>query len=142
VGQLFNLRNKIVAKFGLKIPDGTNDPQEQLKNFRCEPGERIGLFKVFASHENEVILGEDDKHLNFRISLFLEKFSDKNSKKNLTVSTTVVFNNWLGRVYFLPVRPFHSLIVPTILKGIIKDLEKRNEEFVVDKEKIGTAEVD
>ena len=46
-----------------------------------------------------------------------------NTKKDLTISTTVEFNNWFGRLYFLPVRPFHKIIVPTMLKGIIKELE-------------------
>ncbi len=81
---------------------------------------------MFARTENEVILGEDDKHLNFRVSLFLEQQQNNPQKKDLTISTTVEFNNWFGRLYFIPVRPFHKLIVPTMLKGIIKELEKRN----------------
>lgn len=81
---------------------------------------------MFSQTQNEVILGEDDKHLNFRVSLFLERQPNETTNKNLTVSTTVEFNNWLGRLYFLSVRPFHKLIVPAMLKGIIKELEKQN----------------
>ena len=33
------------------------------------------------------------------------------------VSTIVRFNNWLGRLYFLPVRPIHRLIVPAMLRN-------------------------
>ncbi len=123
VGKLFALRNKIVSIFGLKTSGNINDRKKQLENFKCEPREQLGLFKVFAKTENEVILGEDDKHLNFRISLFKEQCTDK--KKMITISTTVEFHNWFGRLYFLPVRPFHKLIVPTMLKGIIKELEKK-----------------
>jgi hypothetical protein len=82
---------------------------------------------VFAKTNEEVILGEDDKHLNFRISLFLQQKQNITNKKDLTISTKVEFNNWFGRLYFFSVRPFHKLIVPTMLKGIIKELEKRNE---------------
>ncbi len=125
VGQLFNLRNKIVSVFGLKTSGNLVDRQQQLNNFKCEPGEQLGLFKVFNKTENEVIIGEDDKHLNFRVSLFLDKSKTDKSKKNITISTTVEFNNWFGRLYFLPVRPFHKFIVPTMLNGIIKELEKQ-----------------
>ena len=126
VNKLFTLRNKIASIIGLKTPGNINDRQKQLDNFTCEKGERFGLFKVFDRTENEVILGEDDKHLNFRVSLFVEQQQENAEKKNLTISTTVEFNNWFGRLYFFPVRPFHKKIVPAILKGIIKQLEARN----------------
>ena len=126
VGKLLTLRNKIVSIFGLKTSGDNSNRQNQFEYFRCEPGEQLGLFKVLSKTENEVILGEDDKHLNFRVSLFLERQLNETTNKNLTVSTTVKFNNWFGRLYFLSVRPFHKLIVPTMLKGIIKELEKRN----------------
>lgn len=127
IGRLFTFRNKIVSLVGLKTSGKINDRQKLLDNFNCEPGEQLGLFKVFDRTENEVILGEDDKHLNFRVSLFVEPQQNNSSKKDLTISTTVEFNNWFGRLYFLPVRPFHKLIVPTMLKGMIKELEKKDE---------------
>ena len=118
------MRNRIVSIFGLKTPDNVGDIQNKLDNFKCEPGEQLGLFKVFDKRENEIVLGEDDKHLNFRVSLFVEQLHGNEQKKELTITTTVVFNNWFGRLYFLPVRPFHKLIVPTMLKGTIRELEK------------------
>lgn len=48
---------------------------------------------MFDKNENEIILGEDDKHLNFRVSLFIEQQSNNPQKKDLTISTTVEFNN-------------------------------------------------
>ena len=67
VGILFTLRNRIVSVFGLKTSGKDGDIKQQLENFKCEPGEQLGLFKVFDKTDNEVVLGEDDKHLNFRI---------------------------------------------------------------------------
>ena len=126
IGILFIIRNKIVSVFGLKTSGNVGDRQQLLDNFKCEPSEQLGLFKVFNSTGNEVVLGEDDKHLNFRISLFMEVLKSDMTKKTVTITTTVEFNNWFGRLYFLPVRPFHKLIVPTMLKGIIRELEKEN----------------
>lgn len=119
---LFTIRNKIVGLLGLKTSGNTTDRQKQLDNFKCEKGEQLGLFKVFDKTDNEVILGEDDRHLNFRVSLLLDKLKGKNEQKNLTITTTVKFNNSFGRLYFLPVRPFHKLIAPTMLKGIIRQI--------------------
>jgi len=126
VGILFTVRNKIVSLFGLKTSGNAGNRQQLLDNFKCEPGERLGLFKVFDKTDNEVVLGEDDTHLNFKISLFLNELKSDQTKKELTITTVVEFNNWFGRIYFLPVRPFHKLIVPAMLKGIIKELEKQN----------------
>lgn len=120
---LFKLRNRIVSIFGLKTSGKTKNREEQLKNFNCNPKERLGLFTVYHKDENEVILGENDKHLNFRISLYNARHTDKPEVKSLTISTVVTFNNWLGRLYFLPIKPFHKLIVPTMLKGILRQIE-------------------
>lgn len=120
VGKLFDFRNKIVSVFGLKTPGKITDKNKLLDNFKCEVGDQLGLFKVFSKTENEVILGEDDKHLNFRISLFLKQ---ENLNYKIIITTTVKFNNWFGRLYFIPVKPFHKIIVPSMLKGIIKELK-------------------
>jgi hypothetical protein len=122
VNGLLRLRNKIVSIFGLKTASNTND-SKQLDSFICEPGEQIGLFKVFSRTNDEVIMGEDDKHLNFRVSLRLDKHKNDHSKKVITVTTTVNFNNWFGRLYFLPVKPFHKLIVPIMLRKNLRELE-------------------
>ncbi len=125
--KLFELRNKIVSLFGLKTDGKVKNRKELLDNFNCEPSERLGLFKVYHKTENEVILGEDDKHLNFRISLLKEKDLNTVDTMKLTISTTVKFNNWFGKLYFLPVKPFHQIIVPRMLKGIIAQLEAASE---------------
>ena len=122
VEKLFIVRNKIVGVFGLKTPDIAANKQQLLDNFNCEPNEQLGLFKVFDRTENEVILGEDDKHLNFRVSLFKTDSTESPMAKSLIISTTVEFKNRLGKLYFVPVRPFHKLIVPAMLKRIIKQI--------------------
>lgn len=124
IDKLFTFRNAIVKHLGLKTPEKIIDRKKQLDEFKCEVGERMGLFEVFYRDENEIIIGEDDKHLNFRVSLYLQSAENTKQEKTLTISTVVKFHSWLGRLYFLPVKPFHSLIVPKMLKGIIKHLAK------------------
>jgi hypothetical protein len=120
IDTLFALRNNLVKWFGLKTT-GNLTNRQQFENFTGEPGERIGLFKVFHKTDHEIILGEDDKHLDFRVSLYLDENTETNQKQ-LTISTLVKFNNIFGKLYFMPVLPFHKLIVPTILKEIIKQI--------------------
>jgi hypothetical protein len=127
IDKLFALRNKIVRLFGLKTSSAdSRQPQNELNNFKGEKGEQIGLFKVMDKTPQEMVLGEDDKHLNFRVSLLLDTALSQSQQKNLIITTTVKFNNVFGRLYFLPVRIFHKLIVPSMLKGIIKEIEKEN----------------
>ena len=56
-------------------------------------------------------MGEDDKHLNFRTSIMIDK-----SKSTISLITLVHFNNVWGKLYFLPVKPFHRLIIRSLLK--------------------------
>lgn len=114
---LFNLRNKIVRLIGLKVPDLSNK-EEQIKNFKVEQGAVIGLFKVFDRTQNEVLMGEDDRHLNFRISFLLEKKPE--NTYSFILSTTVLIHNFLGKIYFFPVKPFHKLVVHAMMKKIIQ----------------------
>jgi hypothetical protein len=122
VDTLFTLRNKIVSLFGLKTPNERMDAK-RLDSFKFEPGERVGLFKIFNRTTNELILGEDDNHLNFRVSLLLETPKNDSSTKIVTVTTLVIYNNWFGRLYFFPVKPFHKLIVQSGLKISLGELE-------------------
>jgi hypothetical protein len=113
VSLLFQVRNKLVRIFGLKTSGESTDREAQLKAFKCEPGERLGLFKVFDKTENEVIIGEDDKHLNFRISFLLDK-----KTAVIQMTTAVKFHNNLGKIYFFFVKPFHKIIAPLMLNNI------------------------
>ncbi|MBV8324934.1 DUF2867 domain-containing protein [Chryseobacterium sp.] len=121
--KMFAFRNKVVGLLGLKTGSET-DQLKDAEHFTCEVGERVGLFKVFDKTENEIILGEDDKHLDFRISLLFNGHQNLPDHHSLTISTTVKYHNWLGVLYFLPVRPFHKLIVPALLKNIAGEIGK------------------
>ena len=99
---LFTLRNRIVGVFGLK----TNKNTEKPDNF----------FTLIEKTENEIVMGEVDKHLDFRVSVL------KNNIENTISLTTVVhFNNIWGNIYFFPVKPFHKIIIKTMLKRYLRN---------------------
>lgn len=124
IDKLFMFRNKTVKLFGLKAANNFSKRQLQIENFKGEIGDQVGLFKVFHKTTHEIVLGEDDKHLDFRVSLYLGSNGTASSQKQLTISTLVKFHNQFGKIYFIPVRPFHKLIVPAMLKEIIRAVNK------------------
>ncbi|MFK8103273.1 MAG: DUF2867 domain-containing protein [Saprospiraceae bacterium] len=121
VAYLFELRNKIVGLIGLKTGAAVDDPASILAKADFKAGDQLGLFKVYERSIQEMILGADDQHLDFRVSLFLTEVVAE--QRELTVTTIVDFHNRLGRIYFFFVKPFHQLIVKRMLKAMLHDLK-------------------
>lgn len=128
IDQLLNIRDKIVKPFGLKTSAEKGSIQQLTVNANYEPGTQLGIFKLIDHSANEFVLGENDKHLNFRVSLLLEQSENKVDEMGLSITTVVKFNNALGRIYFIPVKPIHQLIVRTTLKDIVRELEHQKKQ--------------
>jgi len=110
IGWLTNIRDAVVAGFGLKTA-------KHLATLSNEASvDRIGIFKVYGKSENEIVLGEDDKHLDFRLSVLHTPDSSSARGGQLTVSTVVHCHNLLGRTYLSVIAPFHRLVVTASLR--------------------------
>lgn len=83
-----------------------------VKPFRLSSGKQE--VPILYRNENEIVIGENDKHLYYRVSVY--KKTGQQSEIYLT--TTVKFNNNWGKVYFAFIRPFHKLVVKSMLKKI------------------------
>ncbi|MFD2724864.1 DUF2867 domain-containing protein [Hyunsoonleella rubra] len=107
---LMGLRNAIVSVFGLKT--------EMDKNFspNFKPGEKMGFIKIISVEDNEIMLGADDKHLDFRVSVF----NSEENQNNIKVTTLVKYNNLFGKIYMAIIRPFHVIIVKQMVKRAYK----------------------
>jgi hypothetical protein len=110
VARLMALRNAVVRPFGLVA---TSSALEHAASLMNRTGERIGIFPVLAEAPDEVFLGLDDRHLDFRVSV---RVLDQGDEHIGVIATLVRFHGALGRIYFAPVRPAHRLIVPTMLR--------------------------
>ncbi len=108
INNLLKIRNKIVEPFGIKASVG------EIKKEDLKVGGKAGIFRIFAIQKNELIAGEDEKHLNFRVSVL-------KTDGVLTISTLVQYNNWFGKVYFFIVKPFHKIIVKSMIKNAVKN---------------------
>lgn len=94
---LLKLRNTIVKPLGL-------DTTSRFSDSVCE------------RNANEIIWGMPDKHLNFHVSMWCGEHRD--GKQELRITTVVKYNNWFGRLYFFAVRPFHRIIIRSLLNSV------------------------
>ncbi len=116
VEQLFRLRHAIVRHIGLKTEMLNIDKDLGV----IKEGDKIGFFKVYKVLENEIMMGENDSHLNFKCSILITR----GEKTQLSVTTAVTFNNRFGRVYFMLIKTFHKLIVGVMMKNVLRDLNR------------------
>lgn len=95
--RLMAARDRICGRFGLKtVPKGSALP-----------------FELIAKTDEELLLGEDDKHLDFRVLIRVEPAEEESL---LTLATAVHLRNLGGRAYFFMVKPFHRVIVRSSLR--------------------------
>jgi len=101
VNGLLWLRNGLVSPLGLKTGD-------DLPPARPDPGvgDYVSFFRLEELSPNEAILGEDDRHLDFRVSVM----KTAGPEPLAAISTWVHPHNLGGRLYLAGVLPFHKLI--------------------------------
>jgi hypothetical protein len=113
------LRDALVAPFGIKTGSslmendaGTADTAADLSE-----GDYVAFLQVREIHSNEIILGENDRHLNFRVTLF----KPTPTSDRVFMATWVHRNNLLGRIYLAAIMPFHKAVVYQMAKGLAPD---------------------
>ena len=103
IAGLTRVRDRIVAGFGLKTA-------KHLATLAAgAQAQRIDIFKVYSRNDTEIVLGEEDRHLDFRVSFLC--LGDQ-----LIVSTVVHCHNRLGRAYLFAIAPFHRMVVKASLR--------------------------
>ena len=110
VGSLMAVRDAVVGRFGLKTA-------KQLMSLGAQSNTgRVGIFKIYGTSPTEVVLGEDDRHLDFRLSVLCSTQPSPGGQRHLTLSTVVHCHNRLGRLYIRVIAPFHRLVVQSSLR--------------------------
>ncbi|MES2321477.1 MAG: DUF2867 domain-containing protein [Pseudomonadota bacterium] len=110
IGALMRVRDTIVSCFGLKTGKHLAALGAEAK------AGRVGIFKVYSVNDTEIVMGEDDKHLDFRVSLLCSNGPAPDSARQLPLSTVVHCHNLLGRTYLLVIAPFHRMVVKASLR--------------------------
>jgi len=114
VRALVVLRDRAVGLLGLKT---TNINNLKIEDIKIRQGSSLGIFHIFQRTETEVLLGEDDRHLDFRVSVLRQT---EGAESWVIVSTVVRFNGLLGRAYFAFIKPFHRVIVSSMMRRGIR----------------------
>ncbi|MDF2910456.1 MAG: hypothetical protein K0Q56_1337 [Sporolactobacillus laevolacticus] len=114
VSRLMKIRDRLVSLVGLKTSD-----QSERQNITLQKGSSIGIFRVMDHTSHELLLGENDRHLDFRVSILMDEVHEL---KYVTISTVVFFHNRLGRLYFFVIKRFHKAIVSAMLKNMIRQM--------------------
>lgn len=117
INTLLTLRNKIVKILGLTDVGNLGGIEKinhaDIKNII---GKKLDIFTIEYLSKDEMILIQNDKHLNIKLSIL--KGEDDNSQSTITVSTIVNFNNFFGRTYMFIIKPFHKMVVKRLLRNI------------------------
>ncbi|SPO03601.1 uncharacterized protein DNG_06284 [Cephalotrichum gorgonifer] len=106
------IRDRVMSVFGVK--SSTAIQAEAAKRGI----ETIYIFPVISRTENEIIMGENDRHLNFQTSLLIREPQLSSAgggegirKGKEVVATTVVHcHGLLGKAYITIIKPFHVMI--------------------------------
>lgn len=107
VDRLMWLRDQLVSLVGLK----TSDELRNASSLDVRHARRIGIFRIYEARADEVVLGEDDTHLDFRVSVCRMPLPDASDGDRLLVVTVVHCHNRLGRCYIWLIAPFHRRVV-------------------------------
>jgi hypothetical protein len=125
VRALFRLRDFLVRFVGLQGSEGI-----ELDKFReaILRGGSHHFMSVPSKNDHETVVQLSDKHLDAWLSIHVADGNGSRdgagSVKTVSAFTVVRFHHRLGRVYLFLIRPFHTIIVKTMLRGaIIKDID-------------------
>ena len=109
VKALLSVRDRIVAWFGLRTSSEMRSAQSDR--------DHIEFFEILAEDATEIVLGEDDTHLSFRMSLLIQHKEDVG--RRLIATTVVRCHNPLGSFYLAAIRPFHRLVIRSRLRRAV-----------------------
>lgn len=101
---LMAVRDAAVKPFGVRTSGEVR---------RARPDQAsIDFFPVLSESADEIVLGEDDRHLDFRLSLLRQTGLHGST---LIVTTAARTHNRLGRLYLCAIHPFHILVVRAVV---------------------------
>ena len=98
---LLAIRDRVVILFGVKA------------SHDLAADDHIAFFPVLSRSADEITIGVDDRHLDFRGSVLLRR-----AGRQLVLTTAVRCHNLLGRLYLGAILPFHILVAKSLLSRL------------------------
>lgn len=108
---LYKIRVVLLGLLGHK----TQMPQQKrLTQLPKQPGEKATFFTVEDAHSTFWMANASEDHLTARIAVIQQ--AGKKQRFQYRVVTVVHFHNWVGRIYFAIIQPFHFLVVRAMMR--------------------------
>lgn len=111
---LMTARNQIVRLFGLKDLGRFTDIDGSRSVASYKVGDKVGIFSILSLSDTEVVLHDDDKHLQAKVSFY--KYPDE--ERRVAVTTVVHVKNLPGKIYLFFVLPVHKIIAPLMVRRL------------------------
>lgn len=123
---LFQARAVLARLFGLRHLSGPVGPPLMPDEIPFAPGGKIAFFTVTGGAEGRyLILEASDTHLSGYLAIIAEPLAASvpgvrpvvNARNRFRVVTIVRYHRWTGPVYFTIIRPFHHLVVRSMVNA-------------------------
>ncbi|MCP4589579.1 MAG: DUF2867 domain-containing protein [bacterium] len=102
------------------LKDGSKDREVRPP---LQPGSSVGHWPVFQRSNDEVVLGLERSFIDLRLSILLR---DETTHMSVTATTVARYNNWIGVVYFVPVRYGHQIVLADTMRKTKASLDARS----------------
>jgi hypothetical protein len=107
---LMHLRDTVMATVGAKS-------SSEIGAAAAARRPVIGFFPLLSKKDAELVVGADDRHLDFRAAILVR--SGAAAKRELVAVTVAHCHNLLGRTYMAAIAPFHRIIVRANLERAV-----------------------
>eukprot|EP00903_Cladosiphon_okamuranus_P001244 g1242.t1 len=113
---LLAVRDRLTGLIGMKTTDKLALEQSDMPLDMRQVGDRVEFFKIYSISDNEIILGEDDWHQDFRVSVL----RTNGRSPRVYASTCCKRHNLGGYAYLALILPFHKLIARSVLDKAVE----------------------
>jgi len=115
IGALTRVRDTVMATVGVKS-------SRAIGAAAASRGlQVIGYLPLLSKSAGELVMGGDDRHLDFRVAVLLRTGAPDG--RELVVVTVVHCHNRLGRTYLAVIAPFHRTILRANLERVVRVIE-------------------
>lgn len=116
---LYGIRAGFVRLLGMRQPRMSLPPRLTPEDISFVPGVRATIFKVKGGKAEQYwIAGADDSHLSADVVVAVEPLAKGGNRFH--VGTIVHYHAWTGPVYMTVIRPFHHLVVQSMMQAGVR----------------------
>lgn len=116
IRQLYRARSILARLLRLKDPDVAASVKLAPADIPFDPGSSISFFRVVdAVEDRRFVVEASDNHLTGQLAVIAEPLGS--GRNRFFVATIVRYHRWTGPLYFNLIRPFHHLVVRSMVKA-------------------------